>query len=58
MAVIIKNLQIPKNCLECRIDCDEFLRITDNPEYYKERDIMRKTRPDWCPIIGYVEDEK
>ena len=46
MSVIIKNMQMPKNCDECPlIHADGF-----NTCFLTEMDASEDVRPDWCPL--------
>ena len=51
MSVIIKNMQMPKNCDECSlIHADGW-----NTCFLTGLDASEDVRPDWCPLEPYRE---
>ena len=49
MGVLIKGMEMPKNCAECRLHCDAGCVVTN---YFLEDDYYEKRAP-WCPLIEY-----
>ena len=53
MSVLIKNMEMPNSCSECRMDDSEFgfcHAMGDfNTDVYQF--IVNKTKPDWCPLV-------
>ena len=54
MSVLIRGMEIPRNCFECRFQDMEFCHAyhdhSGDAEYIPD-DILDVSRPDWCPLI-------
>ena len=49
MSVIVKGVNIPKNCLECKFTDSEWgVCVLDQPNERAPEDYMK--RSDWCPL--------
>ena len=47
MSVLIKNIEMPKNCWEC--PCfDDFAHICNLDNECRD---VHENRPDWCPLV-------
>lgn len=63
MSVLIKGMEMPENCKECRISfdigqewlcqlCTDSNPIAEGAEFWREcGDGSDEHRPDWCPLI-------
>lgn len=53
MSVIIKGMEMPKNCAECKFLCSEnfksWCHVTDRDDVYVD------AVPDWCPLAELPE---
>ena len=53
MSVLIKNMEMPKNCSECKLLCNEnfimWCCLTDR------EDVFLDATPDWCPLVALPE---
>ena len=54
MAVLIRGMEIPKNCVECRLGVYDWC-VINNRERTESED-----RPTWCPLVkvGASADKK
>lgn len=43
MAIIVRGFDVPKNCAQCDVHCDE-------------RRLLKRERPDKCPIIAMPDE--
>lgn len=54
MSAIIENMEMPKNCYDCRFVCDSFgsCDLTDEkiPDYKFFPVDDELERPNWCPL--------
>ena len=48
MSVIVKNMKMPRHCLECRmyVECASYCK---GWRHYEAG--MESKRPDWCPLV-------
>lgn len=44
MSVLIKGMEMPKHCNECRFECRAYCFLADTV-------IESNGRPDWCPLV-------
>lgn len=52
MSVLIKDMELPKNCSECPVAlCGKYCRINQTHATYRELPI----RPDDCPLVELPE---
>lgn len=52
MSVVIKDMELPKNCSECPVAlCGKYCRINKTHTTFRELPI----RPDHCPLVGLPE---
>lgn len=52
MSVLIKDMELPKNCSECPVAlCGKYCRINQTHTTYRELPI----RPDHCPLVELPE---
>lgn len=50
MAVLIKGMKTPENCLQCRLMWDGWCYAL--PETAAQSEAIHETeRPDWCPLV-------
>ena len=49
MSVLIRGMEMPNNCSECKLFCTEnfqaWCQLTDRD------DILLDDRPEWCPLV-------
>lgn len=57
MSLIVKNLKMPPNCLECPFSIDNECRALEVSKKQKSSLIWNK-RPSWCPLMYYEENEE
>ena len=58
MSILIKGMEMPKNCGECRLNtmyglpfaCDGWC-FAMSPTEPNSKSLATKTRPSWCPLI-------
>lgn len=50
MSILIKGMEIPKNCTECRFACDGWCYAKE-PTEPNSKSLATGTRPSWCPLI-------
>ena len=53
MSVLIKGMEMPENCAECKFLCSEnfnsWCQVTDRDDVYTD------AIPDWCPLVELPE---
>lgn len=54
MAILIKGMEMPTCCEECRLWVDRWCYATEERGY--EEGMVRK-KPDWCPLVEIQEDD-
>lgn len=57
MAIIIKGMEMPKYCNECRFVIDSFGECTLEHEKIEDYDFFdnENKRPEWCPLTSTDE---
>lgn len=50
MSLIVKNLKMPANCLECPFSIDDECRAL-SPDKKQNGPLVWNMRPIWCPLI-------
>ena len=55
--VIIKDMQMPSTCADCRLMVDGWCYATDADREYGVRQDSLIRRPEWCPLMEIeIED--
>lgn len=54
MSVLIRGMEMPTYCEECRLWVDRWCYATEERGY--EEGMVRK-KPDWCPLAEVEEDD-
>ena len=62
MDVLIKNMELPKNCFKCKLSVSSFtdkprLRCAFRAELMDAENICRDARPKGCPLVEVVPVE-
>lgn len=64
MSVLIKNMKMPESCLDCPCSLNLFFcracggRKIDQTGIRHEDDNIIVTRPDWCPLVEVLDEDK
>ena len=60
MSIIVKGMEIPKNCIECVMQAGGFCFVMP-PEIEDERvaktpaEAVERGKPEWCPLVELPE---
>lgn len=64
MSVLIKNMEMPKSCLDCPCSLNLFFcrvrggrKIDRTGIRYEDGNIV-VTKPDWCPLVEVPDEDK
>lgn len=52
MSLVVKNLKMPANCIECPFSIDDECRALP-PTKKQKYPIVWNMRPNWCPLREY-----